>query len=758
MQRCNEATGLHQHNDGEPVKATSPPRSHARAWERTSGRSASRPRPASAFQGPSGGLTPPGYLSGRGASGRPFPRGAWERGTKGKKIRKAPATGPPLPDPAPLGCRADGRPPPPAGPTGTPGGPGRRRGAELPDRFPRGGRRWPGSAESSSRELQPQQLHALDRLGAPGGRLPPLQPGCLGHDRPGPGLRSKRRDWVSSSAAALRQRAAVGRTGRLSETAGPRCDDPVQEGAEAGGRRRLPATSHRSPLAETLDEDLLRRVVHIEPQARAAPAGGQVGADDAEVAAGQLVPIGRAARGRGPDDGPTGGFRRGNFHTGARRDLLRGPSFLEAGRGRCGGAGRDRELSPTSRGASRGSDPVFGPSRWLTPAGEVLYDPDTGEQGGAGPRLLPRVAVSLSRAFFPDRTRSVMHPVGAGEVEPPSRLRYSLPRDNRFGPPPGHVPSAAPRRDPPGRPRSPAGERDAAAQSTQGRHPAAPPPPVPRHARRRRVRLGRLGRDPLLLALVYLVKFSSPLPCFDDWTLVPVLTGARPLTPAYLWEPFNEHREPLPKLVLNALGRLSGFDFRAGMFLNVLLLAGLAAAMLRTARRLRGSCHFADAFFPLVVLSLAQWECFLMQFALNLVCSTVCAGVFLVELAGRSTRACRRGGSCGWPAAWSRCRCPAPAAWPSSRPWPGGWPSWASSRAGPPTPSCAGGAAALGLVAVVLGLSGLYLVGLPPSQPGPAASCFAAADGAARPAGGRHVLFGRGPSFPGRCCGPRWSR
>src|SRR5437868_1740416 len=73
----------------------------------------------------------------------------------------------------------------------------------------------------------------------------------------------------------------------------------------------------------------------------------------------------------------------------------------------------------------------------------------------------------------------------------------------------------------------------------------------------------------LLLALFYVAKFGSRLPFYDDWLLVPTLTGAEPLTPAYLWEPVNEHRVPLPKLVLYALDRLSGFDFRAGMFLNV---------------------------------------------------------------------------------------------------------------------------------------------------------------------------------------------
>jgi hypothetical protein len=70
------------------------------------------------------------------------------------------------------------------------------------------------------------------------------------------------------------------------------------------------------------------------------------------------------------------------------------------------------------------------------------------------------------------------------------------------------------------------------------------------------------------------------------------------------------------------------------MFLNVVLLAGLSLAMLCTVGRLRGHLHFADAFFPLLVLGLGQWESLLIQYALNLVGSTVVAGVFLLLLAG----------------------------------------------------------------------------------------------------------------------------
>jgi len=51
------------------------------AWERTSGRSASRAEPWRATDALGSGLT------GRGASGRAFPRGAWERGARERGAR-----------------------------------------------------------------------------------------------------------------------------------------------------------------------------------------------------------------------------------------------------------------------------------------------------------------------------------------------------------------------------------------------------------------------------------------------------------------------------------------------------------------------------------------------------------------------------------------------------------------------------------------------------------------------------------------------
>jgi hypothetical protein len=223
----------------------------------------------------------------------------------------------------------------------------------------------------------------------------------------------------------------------------------------------------------------------------------------------------------------------------------------------------------------------------------------------------------------------------------------------------------------------------------------------------------------LLLALVYVARFGSRLPFYDDWSLVPVLTGARPLTPACLWEPFNEHRLPLPRLALYALGWLSGLDFRAGLVLNVLLLGGLAFALLRTAGRVRGSLHFADAFLPLLVLGLAQWESFLIEFALNLVGSTVVAGAFLILLTGSGSRpsARRAAGMAGCVVLLPLFGASGLALVPALVPWLA-FVGVGHCRAAD-VRSRRLGLLVLGLVAAALLLCGLYLVGLPHPGPGP---------------------------------------
>ena len=66
----------------------------------------------------------------------------------------------------------------------------------------------------------------------------------------------------------------------------------------------------------------------------------------------------------------------------------------------------------------------------------------------------------------------------------------------------------------------------------------------------------------LLATLMFVMRYGSNIPYGDEWWMVPQLTGDKPVNASWLWEQHNEHRNPLPKLILVGLFRLTG-DFRA---------------------------------------------------------------------------------------------------------------------------------------------------------------------------------------------------
>jgi hypothetical protein len=138
----------------------------------------------------------------------------------------------------------------------------------------------------------------------------------------------------------------------------------------------------------------------------------------------------------------------------------------------------------------------------------------------------------------------------------------------------------------------------------------------------------------LLGLLLFLRTYSVNMPGLDEWHLVPVLTGEQPLTGAWLWDKFTEHRVALTRLTLFGLARLSGCDFRAPIFLNALLLGALAAGMILAAKRLRGRTSYCDAFFPLALLHLAHFDSvgLLQGWCVCNVAVTVLAGVVLLVI------------------------------------------------------------------------------------------------------------------------------
>jgi hypothetical protein len=137
----------------------------------------------------------------------------------------------------------------------------------------------------------------------------------------------------------------------------------------------------------------------------------------------------------------------------------------------------------------------------------------------------------------------------------------------------------------------------------------------------------------LLLALLftYLSVFAYDIPFLDEYELVDALTGHQKIDFAWLWSQHNEHRIFLPRLLHLGLAWLTNSDFRAGMYFNALALAGMAAAMILVARRLRGQTSYFDAFFPLALLNYGHCENLLWSFQIEFVLSTIFAvGLLLV--------------------------------------------------------------------------------------------------------------------------------
>lgn len=136
-----------------------------------------------------------------------------------------------------------------------------------------------------------------------------------------------------------------------------------------------------------------------------------------------------------------------------------------------------------------------------------------------------------------------------------------------------------------------------------------------------------------LVALLCIARYGRNIPLAEDWLLVPPMTGHEPHLASWLWAQNNEHRLPLPRLVLLVVLDIT-HDFRAGMVLNVLSLSALAAAMILTVRHLRGGITRArEAFFPLALLHLGDWENLVWAWQFQFVSSAVLICALMLAVA-----------------------------------------------------------------------------------------------------------------------------
>lgn len=139
------------------------------------------------------------------------------------------------------------------------------------------------------------------------------------------------------------------------------------------------------------------------------------------------------------------------------------------------------------------------------------------------------------------------------------------------------------------------------------------------------------------LAWWFIAHFGSRIPVIDDYFTVDLRLTA---VPAWhdLWAQLNEHRVPLPKLVSWASAKVFGVGMKSQMLVDLGIVAALAAGLLVMARRIRGHTAFADAFLPLVLLSVGQADNFLWAVQINFFLPLALQGWFLILLARTTDR------------------------------------------------------------------------------------------------------------------------
>lgn len=134
-----------------------------------------------------------------------------------------------------------------------------------------------------------------------------------------------------------------------------------------------------------------------------------------------------------------------------------------------------------------------------------------------------------------------------------------------------------------------------------------------------------------LAQAVYIDRYTIPLPWCDDFALMPQATGNAPVSREWLWKAQNEHRQPLLRLVILLMGRLTHWNLAAMHQLGLAAVALGALALVLAARSIRGHSSISDSFLCLVALTPAHIDTLLfyvyanaVPMALMCVCMSAC--------------------------------------------------------------------------------------------------------------------------------------
>lgn len=116
-----------------------------------------------------------------------------------------------------------------------------------------------------------------------------------------------------------------------------------------------------------------------------------------------------------------------------------------------------------------------------------------------------------------------------------------------------------------------------------------------------------------ILAGVFVARYGQNYPRQDEWEFISVLYGLESRWD-WVFARHYEHRYILARAIFLLLDAVSGHDFRAGMWVSVVLLSASALQLIRVARQLRGYSHPLDVTFPVLLLNAGHCENLLMGY------------------------------------------------------------------------------------------------------------------------------------------------
>ncbi|WP_232056126.1 hypothetical protein [Tuwongella immobilis] len=135
----------------------------------------------------------------------------------------------------------------------------------------------------------------------------------------------------------------------------------------------------------------------------------------------------------------------------------------------------------------------------------------------------------------------------------------------------------------------------------------------------------------IVQAIVAVVWFGRNFPIADEWEFVPVYVGAESFW-SWLWMQHNEHRLPLPRMIVWLAYQIT-HDYRSGSIIQIVLLGWCSLRMTQLIRERRGYARWVDVAVPVSLLHWGQAENLMMGyqvcFALTLALSISCLGLAL---------------------------------------------------------------------------------------------------------------------------------